>query len=236
MLFELKDVSAGYGGTQVLWSASVKCQDHSLVALVGSNGAGKSTLLRVANGLLKPTEGRVYYDGKDITALPAYERVELGIASVSQGRGLFPNLSTEDNLRLGAYAKRARDHIEESLKFVYDFLPRLKDRAKIPAGRLSGGEQQMAGIGKALTSRPSLLLLDEPSLGLAPRLISEILEKITELKVQGLGLLMVEQNAFRALEVCDYAYVLQEGRVIKSGTPSELMNDEELRKAYFSIT
>jgi branched-chain amino acid transport system ATP-binding protein len=236
MLFELKDVNAGYGGTQVLWGASVKCRDHSLVALVGSNGAGKSTLLRVANGLLKPTQGSVYYDGKDITALPAYERVKLGIASVSQGRGLFPNLSTEDNLRLGAYAKRARDYVEESLKFVYDFLPRLKDRAKIPAGRLSGGEQQMAGIGKALTSRPSLLLLDEPSLGLAPRLVTEILEKITELKVQGLGLLMVEQNAFRALEVCDYAYVLQEGRVIKSGTPSELMNDEELRKAYFSIT
>ena len=215
---------------------NVKCQDHSLTALVGPNGAGKSTLLKVANGLLRPRGGKIYYDGSDITALPAHRRVELGIASVPEGRGIFSALSVEENLRLGAYDRRARGHVEESIKFVYDFFPRLRERAKVLAGRLSGGEQQMLGISKALTALPSLLILDEPSLGLSPKLTDEIFGKIGDLKTRGLGLLMVEQNALRALEACDYAYVLQEGRVVRSGSPSELMNDEELRKAYFSIT
>lgn len=236
MLFELREVSAGYGETRVLWDVSVNCQDHSVTALVGPNGAGKSTLLKVANGLLNPSKGGIYYGGNDITPLPAHKRVELGIASVPEGRGIFSGLSTEDNLRLGAYDKRARDQVEESIQFVYDLFPRLKERASVMAGRLSGGEQQMLGIAKALTAKPSLLILDEPSLGLSPKLIDEIFGKIGELKTKGLSLLMVEQNAFRALEICDYAYVLQEGRVIRSGTPSELMNDEELRRAYFSIT
>ncbi len=235
MLFELREVSAGYGETRVLWDISVKCQDRSVTALIGPNGAGKSTLLKVANGLLKPSRGSIHYDGRDITNLPAYARVGLGIASVPEGRGIFSSLSTEDNLKLGAYGKRARSQIDESIEFVYDFFPRLKERAKVIAGRLSGGEQQMLGIAKALTAKPSLLILDEPSLGLSPKLSSEIFSKIAELRAKSLGVLMVEQNAFRALELCDYAYVLQEGRVIKSGSPSELMNDEELRKAYFSM-
>jgi len=228
-------VSAGYDGTQVIWDISLQCKDSSITVIVGPNGAGKTTTLKTVNGLLRPWSGGVYFGGKNITDLPAFRRVEEGIASCPEGRRLFPRLSTADNLRLGAYSRHARQAADETLDFVYSFLPRLRERSKISVGRLSGGEQQMVSIGRALMTKPKVVVLDEPSLGIAPKLTAEIFEKLVELRKEGLSLLIVEQNAAQALAVADYAYVLQEGRVINEGPPAQLMDSEELRKAYFSI-
>ena len=228
-------MSGGYDGTQVIWDISLKCKDSSITVIVGPNGAGKTTTLKTVNGLLRPWSGRVYFGGRDITDLRAFRRVEEGIASCPEGRRLFPGLSTEDNLRLGAYSRRARRVAEETLDFVYRLFPRLRERSKLSAGRLSGGEQQMVSIGRALMTKPKIVVLDEPSLGIAPKLTAEIFEKLVELRNQGLSMLIVEQNAVQALAAADYAYVLQEGRVINEGPPAQLMDSEELRKAYFSI-
>ena len=228
-------MSAGYDGTQVIWDVSLQCKDSSITVIVGPNGAGKTTTLKTVNGLLRPWSGRVYFGGKDITDLRAFRRVEEGIASCPEGRRLFPRLSTEDNLRLGAYSRRARRVADETLDFVYRLFPRLRERSKLSVGRLSGGEQQMVSIGRALMTKPKIVVLDEPSLGIAPKLTAEIFDKLVELRKQGLSMLIVEQNAVQALEVADYAYVLQEGRIISEGPPSHLMDSEELRKAYFSI-
>ena len=191
--------------------------------------------MKTVNGLLKPWSGGIYFGGNDITDLPAFRRVEEGIASCPEGRRLFPRLSTEANLRLGAYSRRARQAAETTLDFVYGLFPRLKERARLNVGKLSGGEQQMVSIGRALMTRPKMIVLDEPSLGLAPKLTGEIFEKLVELRKEGLSMFIVEQNAVQALGVADYAYVLQEGKVINEGPPAELMDSEELRKAYFSI-
>ncbi len=228
-------MSAGYDGTQVIWDVSLQCKDSSITVIVGPNGAGKTTTLKTVNGLLRPWSGRVDFGGKDITDLPAFRRVEEGIASCPEGRRLFPRLSTEDNLRLGAYSRRARRAADETLDFVYRLFPRLKERSKLSVGRLSGGEQQMVSIGRALMTNPKIIVLDEPSLGIAPKPTAEIFEKLVELGKQGLSMLIVEQNAAQALAAADYAYVLQEGRVINEGPPAQLMVSEELRKAYFSI-
>jgi branched-chain amino acid transport system ATP-binding protein len=232
---ELKEVSSGYGQTRVIQDVSLKCGNGTITVMVGPNGAGKTTTLKAVNGLIRVWSGSVAFGGEDITRLRAFERVEKGIASCPEGRRLFPRLSTEANLRLGAYSKRARRHADETLEDVYGLFPRLKERAEVSVGRLSGGEQQMVGIGRALMARPSLVVLDEPSLGLAPKLIGEIFEKIVELRKRGLSVLLVEQNAFQALDIADYAYVLQEGKVVNEGAPSKLMDQEELKKAYFSI-
>ena len=228
-------MSAGYDGTQVIWNVSLQCKDGTISVIVGPNGAGKTTTLKTVNGLLRPWSGRVYFGGKDITDVTAFRRVEEGIASCPEGRRLFPKLSTEDNLRLGAYSRRARRVADENLDFVYRLFPRLRERSKLSVGRLSGGEQQMVSIGRALMTKPKIVVLDEPSLGIAPKLTADIFEKLVELRNQGLSMLIVEQNAAQALEVADYAYVLQEGRVINEGPPTHLMDSEELRKAYFSI-
>ena len=228
-------MSAGYDGTQVIWDISLQCKDSSITVIVGPNGAGKTTTLKTVNGLLRPWSGRVYFGGKDITDLPAFRRVEEGIASCPEGRRLFSRLSTEDNLRLGAYSRRARRAAAETLDFAYRLFPRLKERSKLSVDRLSGGEQQMVSIGRALMTKPKIIVLDEPSLGIAPKLTAEIFEKLVELRKQGLSMLIVEQNAAQALAAADYAYVLQEGKVINEGPPAQLMDSEELRKAYFSI-
>ena len=191
--------------------------------------------MKTVNGLLKPWSGGIYFGGNDITDLPAFRRVEGGLASCPEGRRLFPQLSTEANLILGAYSRRARHVAEATLDFVYGLFPKLKERAKLNVGKLSGGEQQMVSIGRALMTKPKMIILDEPSLGLAPKLTAEIFEKLVELRKEGLSMLIVEQNAVQALGVADYAYVLQEGKVINEGPPAELMDSEELRKAYFSI-
>jgi branched-chain amino acid transport system ATP-binding protein len=189
----------------------------------------------VINGLLPAWTGALRFDGTDISALPAFERVEQGIASVPEGRRLFPLLTTEGNLRLGAYTMKARNHVDASLKEVYDLFPRLRERRDVKAGRLSGGEQQMLAIGRALMAKPILLILDEPSLGIAPKLVSEITETISRLRSMGLTVLMVEQNAYQALRIADFGYVMQTGAIVKSGTPDKLLDMEELRKAYFAM-
>lgn len=235
MSLELKGVSSGYGQTKVIQDVSLKCEAGSITVIVGPNGAGKTTTLKTVSGLIRAWSGSIRFGDEDITQLRAFERVERGIASCPEGRRLFPRLSTEENLRLGAYSKRARKELRETLKEVYRLFPRLKERAKVKVGRLSGGEQQMVAIGRALMAKPSLLVLDEPSLGLAPKLIGEIFEKIVELRKRGLSVLLAEQNAFLALDIADYVYILQEGKIVKEGPPSKLIVQDELKKAYFSL-
>src|SRR5437879_1011060 len=202
---------------------------------LGPSGAGKSTILKVVNGLLRPTRGQVLFAGDDITNLPAYERPARGIASCPEGRRLFPQLTVETNLRLGAYAHRAREKADETLEYVYGLFPRLRERARVKTIRLSGGEQQMVGIGRALMAKPLLLVLDEPSLGLAPKTVSEIFEKVRGLREEGMTLLLVEQNAYEALKIADFGYVVQNGHVVRSGTPETLLDLEALRRDYFAI-
>lgn len=228
-------MDAGYGEIQVLWDLHLRVDPGTVTVIIGPNGAGKSTTLKTINGLVRPTRGRVLFQDRDIAGLPAHERAGLGIASCPEGRRLFAQLTTETNLRLGAYNARARSAAEETLESVYGLFPRLRDRARVKVGRLSGGEQQMVGIGRALMAKPTIVVLDEPSLGLAPKTIAEIFAKIRDLREQGLTVLMVEQNAYAALKIADYGYVLQNGRVVRSGPPTELLDLEELRKAYFAI-
>ncbi len=235
-MLRLDGIRAGYDGTQVLWDVTLAAEEGAITVMIGPNGAGKSTTLKVVNGLVRPTHGHVVFQGKDITRTPAHERPGIGIAACPEGRRLFPLLTTEGNLRLGAYTKRARFSADETLAYVYDLFPRLRERARVKAGRLSGGEQQMVGIGRALMSKPSILVLDEPSLGLAPKLVSEIFVKIRELREAGLTVLMVEQNAYAALRIADFGYVMQNGRVVKSGPPAQLLDLEDLRKTYFALT
>ncbi len=234
-MLRLDGIQAGYDGTQVLWDVTLSAEKGAMTVLIGPNGAGKSTTLKVVNGLVRPNRGHVSFQGEDITRTPAHERPGKGIAACPEGRRLFPLLTTEGNLRLGAYSKAARSSADETLAYVYELFPRLRERARVKAGRLSGGEQQMVGIGRALMSKPSILVLDEPSLGLAPKLVSEIFVKIRELREAGLTVLMVEQNAYAALRIADFGYVMQNGRVVKSGPPDQLLDLEELRKAYFAI-
>ncbi len=234
-MLRLDGIQAGYDGTQVLWDVTLSAEKGAMTVLIGPNGAGKSTTLKVVNGLVRPTRGHVSFQGEDITRTPANERPGKGIAACPEGRRLFSLLTTEGNLRLGAYSKAARSSANETLAYVYELFPRLRERARVKAGRLSGGEQQMVGIGRALMSKPSILVLDEPSLGLAPKLVSEIFVKIRELREAGLTVLMVEQNAYAALRIADFGYVMQNGHVVKSGPPDQLLDLEELRKAYFAV-
>jgi len=235
-MLTLQNVNVFYGAIHALRDVSLTVNQGEVVTLIGANGAGKSTTLKVVNGLVRPTRGHVSFQGEDITRTPAHERPGKGIAACPEGRRLFPLLTTEGNLRLGAYSKAARSSADETLAYVYELFPRLRERARVKAGRLSGGEQQMVGIGRALMSKPSILVLDEPSLGLAPKLVSEIFVKIRELREAGLTVLMVEQNAYAALRIADFGYVMQNGHVVKSGPPDQLLDLEELRKAYFAIS
>jgi branched-chain amino acid transport system ATP-binding protein len=234
-LLRLEQVSAGYNGTQILWDVGLEAKPEQMTVIIGPNGAGKSSILKVVTGLLHPSRGRVFFDDQEITSVPAHERPDRGIAACPEGRRLFPQLTAEANLRLGAYTPRARQTAEERLRQVYELFPRIRPRAGVKALRLSGGEQQMVAIGRALMASPKILVLDEPSLGLAPKVVTEIFEKVHQLRQQGLSVLMVEQNAYQALRIADYGYVVQGGHILRSGPPSELLDLEELRKAYFSI-
>ncbi len=234
-MLRLDGVHAGYGGTQVLQDVTLEATAGAMTVIVGPNGAGKSTLLKVVTGLLSPSKGRVFFQDQDITDVPAHLRPERGISACPEGRRLFPQLTTEANLLLGAYNPRARKDADATLKRVYELFPRLQERARVKAGRLSGGEQQMAGIGRALMAKPLILVLDEPSLGLAPKVVSEIFETIHELRSGGLALLLVEQNAYQALRIADFGYVVENGRIVRSGDPSQLLNLEQLRKDYFAV-
>ena len=234
-LLELTDVDAFYGRVQALRGVSLSVAQGEVVALIGSNGAGKTTTLRTISGLSHPPRGAIIFDGKDISATPAHEIVQLGICQSPEGRRLFPRMQVLDNLKMGAYTRKDVAGIAEDLGRVYDLFPRLKERTTQLAGTLSGGEQQMLAIGRALMARPKMLLLDEPSLGLAPILQETIFRIIVEINGQGIPVLLVEQNATKALEVAHRAYVLETGSIVKTGTGKELLNSPDVQRAYLGM-
>jgi len=231
-MFEIKDLNVHYGVIHALKGISLTVNDGEIVTLIGANGAGKTTTLRTISGLKKPTSGQIILDAKDITNTSAQERVRMGISHVPEGRRVFSNLTVLENLELGAYLRKDREGIAKDLKKVFDLFPVLADRQKQLAGTLSGGEQQMLAIGRALMGRPKILLLDEPSMGLAPLLVQEIFSIIEDVNSNGTTVLLVEQNARMALQIAHRAYVIETGRIVLSGTGAELMESEEIKKAY----
>jgi branched-chain amino acid transport system ATP-binding protein len=234
-MLRLKDVSAGYGGFQVLFGVSLEVKAGEAVAVIGPNGAGKTTLLRAISKLIGTTGGELEMNGQRYNSAPAYEVISLGIAHVPEGRRLFPRLTVEDNLRMGAFAPAARTHLKERLEKVYTLFPRLKERSGQMAGTLSGGEQQMCAIGRALMSGPKLLLLDEPSAGLAPLVVQSIFEVVRRMRAEGYTVLIVEQNIQQVLRVVDRAYLLETGRIHTSGPAAELLANDEVRRAYLGV-
>lgn len=232
-LLVLENVHTYYGNVHALKGISLTVEEGEIVTLIGANGAGKTTTLRTISGLIKPREGRIIFDGQELNKVPAHKIVHMGISHAPEGRKVFPTLTVEENLLLGAYSLgNDRKAIEANKERVFALFPRLAERRKQLAGTLSGGEQQMLAIGRALMSRPRLLLLDEPSLGLAPMLVKAIFETIKEINRQGVTILLVEQNAKAALKLAQRAYVLETGRVVLSGPSHELIRDERVRKAY----
>ncbi|MDN3518106.1 ABC transporter ATP-binding protein [Aquisalimonas lutea] len=234
-VLEIAGISTFYGPVQALDNISLRVPEGHLVALVGANGAGKSTLLRTISGLESPRSGSIRYCGEDITQRPPVRRVQAGIAQVPEGRQVFGPLSVEDNLMLGAYTRSRREPLGADLESVYTMFPILKEKRKLPAGTLSGGQQQMLVIGRALMAKPRLLLLDEPSMGLAPLLVEEIFATINQLREDGITVFLVEQNASLALGAADYGYVLETGHVVMEGHGQALLNDENVQSAYLGI-
>ncbi|MFZ5916862.1 MAG: ABC transporter ATP-binding protein [Chloroflexota bacterium] len=234
-LLEIQNVSSGYGEVQILWNVSLTLERGKLTALVGSNGVGKTTLLRTVSGLIRPWQGNVLFDERNITRVSAHNKAAQGIVMVPEGRQLFPRMSVHENLEMGAFTKRAKAHFRENLEKVYDMLPRLKERASQKAGTLSGGEQQMLAVGRGLMAQPEVLMFDELSLGLAPFLVLNLFEVLQRLKASGLTMLLVEQNVQMALAVSDYAYVLADGRMELEGPSRELARNEHVRRAYLGI-
>lgn len=231
-MLELEGVNAGYKDLQVLWGVSLRVGEGELVALVGPNGAGKTTTLRIISGLLKPTAGSVRFLGRLLDKEPAHRIVEMGIAQVPEGGRVFTGMSVQENLELGAFTARARKEKEQSMKWVYQLFPRLEERKNQRAGTLSGGERQMLAIGRALMAKPRLLLLDEPSFGLAPILVEQMFEMIAEINRQGVAVLLVEQNVRAALELAQRAYVIENGRIVGEGCGDALLSFESVRSAY----
>jgi branched-chain amino acid transport system ATP-binding protein len=234
-MLSLVDVSAGYSSFRALFGVSLEVGAGETVGVIGPNGAGKTTLMRVISGLVAPFAGAVTLEGRAIGGLPAHRIVEHGIAHVPENRRLFPRLTVEDNLRIGAFIAAARDHFSEHLARVYELFPRLRERKDQPAGTLSGGEQQMCAIGRALMSRPRLLLMDEPSAGLAPLVVQQVFELIRRIRAEGLTVLIVEQNVQQVLEVVDRAYVLEAGSIRLTGNADELKHNDFIRKAYMGL-
>jgi branched-chain amino acid transport system ATP-binding protein len=231
MLLEVRDVHVHYGKVEALKGVSVSVDEGEIVTLIGANGAGKTTTLKTISGVRPVSSGTITFDGEDITGRPACQLVEMGISQAPEGRGIFPGMSVLENLEMGAYARRRAD-TSEALERVYELFPRLLERRSQAGGTLSGGEQQMLAIGRALMARPKVLLLDEPSMGLAPMLVAQIFSIITEINAQGTTILLVEQNATQALQRADRAYVLEVGRVVKADEASALLDDEDVIAAY----
>ena len=232
-MLEIKNLVVNYGAIVALHGISLSVPDGKIVTLIGANGAGKTTSLKTISGLLKPKGGEILYDGKNIAGLPPHQIVARGISQAPEGRMIFANLTVLENLQLGAYLQKDKDTVRRELERVFVLFPRLKERVKQIAGTLSGGEQQMLAIGRALMSRPRLLLLDEPSLGLAPLLVKTIFEKIVEInREQGLTILLVEQNANLALEISHFGYVLETGKVVLKGDSKELRQNPKVKSAY----
>jgi len=235
MLLELENVTLAYGRIQALHGISLAVDQGEIVALIGANGAGKSTTMRAISGLRPVAAGAIRFDGQDITKLRADLRVVRGVSQSPEGRGIFPGMTVRENLEMGAYTRRNRAEIDQDMQRVYGLFPRLKEREKQAGGTLSGGEQQMLAVGRALMSRPKLLLLDEPSMGLAPMLIQQIFDIIVEINQQGTTVLLVEQNAQQALSRAHRAYVLETGRIVKAGTGAELLHDPAVKDAYLGV-
>jgi branched-chain amino acid transport system ATP-binding protein len=232
-MLEIKNLRVNYGAIAALQGISVAVKPGSIVTLIGANGAGKTTTLKAISGLLKPRSGEIIYDGKNIAGLPPYQIVKLGLSHVPEGRMIFANLTVLENLQLGAYLQMDKQVVRRELDHVFSLFPRLSEREKQIAGTLSGGEQQMLAIGRALMSKPKLLLLDEPSLGLAPLLVKTIFEKIVEInRQQGLTILLVEQNANLALEVSSFGYVLETGKITLQGDSPSLRQNPQVKSAY----
>jgi branched-chain amino acid transport system ATP-binding protein len=234
-LLELQGVDAFYARIQALHGASLTVDRGEIVALIGSNGAGKTTTLRTISGLMHPAAGTIMFDGRDITHTPPHKIVGLGICQAPEGRRLFQRLTVQDNLEMGAYSRRDKAGIRDSLERVFTLFPRVKERRNQLAGTLSGGEQQMVAISRALMANPRVLMLDEPSLGLAPIVVDTIFDIINEINSSGVPILLVEQNAVKALNVAHRAYVLETGTIVKSGPGKELAQSEDVQKAYLGI-
>ncbi|WP_438315210.1 ABC transporter ATP-binding protein [Candidatus Caldatribacterium sp. SIUC1] len=231
-VLQIENLHVFYGGIHALKGVSLFVPRGTIVALIGANGAGKSTTLRTISGLVRPREGRILFEGQDITEESPHRIVEMGIAMVPEGRRIFPNLTVMENLLLGAYTRRDHQSLKRDLEWVFSLFPRLRERTWQKGGTLSGGEQQMLAVARALMSRPRLLMMDEPSLGLAPLLVREIFHIVQELLQSGVTILLIEQNARAALEIAHYAYVLETGRVTLEGEGKRLLEDERVRKAY----
>jgi branched-chain amino acid transport system ATP-binding protein len=234
-MLDVKNVDVFYGDVQVLWDVSFNVQKGEIVALIGANGSGKTTSLNAVSSILTPRKGSIAYEGQPLHTRAPHELVGLGIAHVPEARRLFPEMTVKENLLLGALAPEAKKARPEMLEKVYGIFPRLKEREKQAAGTLSGGEQQMCAIARGLMSRPRLLMLDEPSLGLSPILVTDIFRVISEVHDAGVTVLLIEQNVFKTLAIADRAYVLENGRIVLTGTGKDLLNDEHVKEAYLGI-
>jgi branched-chain amino acid transport system ATP-binding protein len=233
MRLEVKDLRVHYGKIEAIKGISFVVNQGEIVSLIGANGAGKTTTLKTISGLRNVSSGQILFDGQDISKIPAHERVDLGISQAPEGRGIFPGMTVLENLEIGKFNRKDRkNEMSQDLEMVYGLFPRLKERLSQAGGTLSGGEQQMLAIGRALMARPRLLLLDEPSMGLAPQMIANIFRIITEINKQGVTILLVEQNAQQALQRADRAYVLETGNVTKEAKASDLLNDPDVKAAY----
>ena len=235
-MLKAEKIESGYGPMQVLWGPSIQVKPGTITSLLGPNGSGKSTLLWTILGSVKVRQGKVTYDGQDVTTLPPHKKVDLGLAMVPEGKHLFKEMTVYDNLMMGAYRKEAQAVKEENLELVYSMFPILKERHAQMAGSLSGGQQQMVTIGRALMTKPRLIMMDEPSQGLAPKLIHEIFETIERMKEEvGLTILLVEQNAAASLDAADYVYVMHEGSIMAEGSPDEIKESDEIKEAYLGM-
>ncbi len=231
-MLKIENLHVFYGGIHALKGISMEVPEGKIVTLIGANGAGKSTTLRTIVGLVKPREGKIIYRGEDITGKPSHYIVRKGIALVPEGRKVFVNLTVYENLLMGGYNRPEDDEFRKDLEYVFSLFPRLAERKNQLAGTLSGGEQQMLALGRALMSRPKLMMLDEPSLGLAPKLVEDVFKSIQEIHQNGTTILLIEQNAMAALQIADYGYVLETGRIVLEGTGEELLHNEDVKKAY----
>ena len=231
-MLTVENLNVYYGMIHALKNVSFHVEEGEIVALIGANGAGKTTTLQTVSGMLQAKSGSVHFENQDITKMPSHRIVQLGISHVPEGRRMFANLTVYENLRMGAYTRKDKKEIEESLARVYERFPRLKERTRQLAGTLSGGEQQMLAMGRALMSNPRLLLLDEPSMGLSPLLVSEIFDIIESISKQGVTILLVEQNAKKALSIADRGYVLEIGNIVMEDSAQALLNNEDIKKAY----
>ena len=234
-MLEISEISVFYGDIQVVFGLSLRVGEGEIVTLIGSNGAGKSTIVNTISGILRPSKGEILYQGKSIARVPAHRLVEQGLVQVPEGRMLFTDLTVEENLRLGSFSKSSRKHFPARLRYVFQLFPILAERRRQTVNTMSGGEQQMLAIGRALMASPKLLILDEPSIGLAPMLVAEVFRVIRTINEQGVSILLIEQNAIQALQLSSRGYVLEQGHMVQEGEDAELLEDKNIKSAYLGI-